>query len=86
MPGGPKFGPNDPKIVRRLEVTFRSGFRSRNGELNDSGVSGLAGDNSPVRVARPKLASYSDSSYPKPDSTLFWDPRLIYGQFCGTHG
>ena len=54
------------QITRGVESALRFGFRVRNGELKGSGVSGLEGDNSQFRGARPKLISYSDSPYPKP--------------------
>ena len=79
MPRDPKFGPTDPKFCGDFESDLRSGFRSRNGDLKGSGVSGSEGNNSPLRGARPKLTSYSDSPYPKPHPTHFLVPAGIFG-------
>ena len=62
-----------------FESELRSGFRSRNGELKCSGVSGSESDNSPFRCARPKLTLYSDFPYPKAHSTHLLVPTGTFG-------
>ena len=84
MPRDPKCLPADPKFCGEFESELRSGFRARNGELKGSGVTGMDGDKSPFRGARPKLTSYSDSPYPKPHSTHFLKPTGIFGRIYRT--
>ena len=76
MPRAPKFWPTNPKFCGEFEYELRSGFRSRNGELKGSGVSGTEGDNSPFRGARTKLTSYF--GFPVPETPLH--------TFLGTRG
>ena len=62
MPRDPTFWLTDPKSCRKFKSELRSGIGQRNGELKCSGTSWSEGDNSPLRGARRKLTSCSDSS------------------------
>ena len=71
-------------MTHRPHIEHCSGFRTRNEELKCSGVSGSEGENSPLRDARPKLTSHSDSPYRKPPSTHFLVPTGIFGRIYRT--
>ena len=81
MPRKPKFWPTDPKFCGMFESELRSGFRGRNGELKDSGVSGSEGDNSSFRGARPKRSHILISRTRNPIPQIPWYPRVFNGRF-----
>ena len=81
---GPKFCPIDPTFCRQFESELRSGFRPRNGELKGSCVLGSKGGNSPFQCARPKLTSYSESTYPKHHFIHFVAPTGVFERIYRT--